>query len=125
MKSIKLSVALTCLVLLGISPKESGYQLKHPVPPFVSGAVSPRFGLNFGQEEPVATPDPVFLAQAQEIFKRQCTRCHTARFVWESGMLATEADSLLKVMLAKEPTAVESSQHLLLLEFLKSRLPRE
>ena len=124
MKSLKLTTVILCLILIGILPKNSGQKNQPPVPTIISEAVSAnsefRSGLPKGTSGDGVSP----LALGEEIFMKHCSNCHSTIFVWQSGILADEADSVVATMLAKDRTNLNSPQHKLLLEYLKSRLPK-
>ena len=124
MKSLKLTVVILCLILIGALPKKSGQKDQSPIPSIITEAVSANN--EFLIDRPIgASGDGVSpLALGEEIFMKYCSVCHSVKFVWQSGILAGEADSVVTDMLAKDRTNLTLPQRNLLLEYLKSRLPK-
>jgi len=124
MKSLKLTTVILCLILIGLLPKDSGQKNQPPVPTIISEAVSAnsefRSGLPKGTSGDGVSP----LALGEEIFMKHCSNCHSTIFVWQSGIFANEADSVAADMLAKDRTKIDSRGRNLLVEYLKSRLPK-
>jgi len=124
MRSLKLMAVILCLILIGVLPKNSGQNNQSPIPSIITEAVSAnsefRSRVPKGASGDVVRP----LVLGEEIFTKHCSTCHSTKFVWQSGILSTEADSVVKDMLSKDRTKLDLPRHGLLVEFLKSRLPK-
>jgi len=124
MRSLKLTAVLICLILIGILPKNSGQNNQPAIATIVSDAVSANGEFHPGLPRGVSGDDASPLALGEEIFMKHCSACHSTRFVWQSGILAGEAESVVATMLAKDRINLNSRQHNPLLEYLNSRLPK-
>ena len=115
---------ILCLILIGLLPKDSGKINRSPIPSIITEAVSAnsefRPAVPMGASGDVVSP----LALGEEIFMKHCSVCHSTIFVWQSRILASEADSTVANMLGKDRTKLNLPQHKLLVEYLKSRLPK-
>ena len=124
MRSLKLMAVILCLILIGILPKDSGHKNQSPIPSIITEAVSAnsefRPAVPIGASGDVVSP----LALGEEIFIKHCSACHTTKFIWQSKILASEADSTVANMLGKDQSKLNLPQHKLLVEYLKSRLPK-
>jgi len=58
------------------------------------------------------------------MYMKHCSVCHSTGFVWQSGIFASEADSVAADMLVKDRTKIGSRGRNFLVEYLKSRLPK-
>ncbi|HUU30433.1 MAG TPA: hypothetical protein VM123_21730 [archaeon] len=123
MKTQRLPAFVICLILIGVSPKDSGQELQQAFPFIISGAVSANIGFNRRAEELNIADLDNLLAEGRKLFINQCTSCHSSRFVWESGILSSEAASRVADMLAKSRGSLEPSEHRLLVEYLQYKLP--
>ena len=124
MKSLKLTAVVLCLILIGVLPKNSGQNNQRPIPTIISAAVSANSEFRPGLPRGVSGDNVSPLALGEETFMKHCSACHSIKFIWQSGILAGEADSVVTNMMAKDRTNLNSRQHNLLLEYLKSRLPK-
>ena len=126
MKSLKLTVVIFCLILIGALPKKSGQKDQSPIPSIITEAVSANNEFLIDRPSGASGDGVSPLALGEEIFMKYCSVCHSVKFVWQSGILDGEADSVVTDMLAKDRKnlTLMPRQRNLLLEYLKSRLPK-
>lgn len=124
MRSLKLSAVILCLILIGVLPKKSGQNKQPPITTIIKEAVSANSEFHPGLPRGASGDGVNPLALGEEIFMKQCSICHSTGFIWQSGILASEADSVVANMLTKDSSNLSFSRHNLLLEYMKSRLPK-
>jgi hypothetical protein len=125
MRPLKLSALVFCFVMIGVLPRDSGYEHNQPFPFTVSGAVSANIGLIDTAVEPNVSEINKVLTEGRGLFETQCNSCHSSKLIWESGTLSQEADSSVARMLAKGGLNLPSPKVRLLAEYLQYKLPSQ
>ncbi len=124
MKKISLFALLCCLALIGLLPKEGGRIRQASLPNFVAEAVSADSDFVYKAPGSLAGIGPEELAAGEKLLGELCSGCHTTRLVIKSRSLATEVDSLVRVMTGKDRSQLTEQQHRQLVGYLQSRFPR-
>ena len=124
MRAPKLPVFILCLILIGVTAKEIGFNYRTQPRALAREADSAE-----SEFQPVEAGEfPVYqgnlLERGEVAFAARCSSCHTTGLVWQSGLHAEEIDSTVTAMLAKDRQMLESAKQELLVHFLESRFPR-
>ena len=120
----KLPVYFLCLILIGITAKEIGFNYQTQPPALAREADSVK--TEFRPVEPGEFPvyQGNLLERGKVAFEASCSACHSTVLVWQSGMHAGEIDSTVTAMLAKKKQKLEPEKQELLVRFLATRFPR-
>ena len=124
MRAPRLPLFILCLILIGVTAKEIGFNYRTQPPALAletDSAVT-----EFRPVEPGEFPvyQGNLLERGEAAFEARCSGCHTTALVWQSGLHAGEIDSTVTAMLAKDRQKLEPENQKLLVRFLESRLPR-